>query len=127
MVKVTVVNLKEQKNWNHWIFGTPPAIAEGSNCHSNQLQISHVKNPSDELKKEKKHAHRVPIEEYYLVLMGQLTVEVNDKKVKLEAKELLAVPPDVFHKVCDFSSDVEFLAIRSPVSSNETKVFPKES
>ena len=126
MVKVIVVNLDERKNWNKWVIGTAPAVPEDSSCHSNQIQVSHVKNPAEGLRNEKKHFHKSPIEEYYLVLMGQLEVEVDDKIVALGAKELLAVPPNVFHKVCNFSIDVEFLVMRAPASTNETKVTAKD-
>jgi hypothetical protein len=48
MVEVAVLDLKNQENWNRWIVGTPPAISETSQFHSEQIQIAFVNNPEKE-------------------------------------------------------------------------------
>ncbi len=131
--KFSIIKLDEINNQNRWIIGTPPAIEKESPFYSGHIQINHIKDPKREdlFKKEKKHSHKFPIEEIYLVLNGTLDLEIINQMVTIKSKELLVVPSEVSHKIKDFSDGIDFLVIRAPVSNDETKKYydidkPKE-
>jgi mannose-6-phosphate isomerase-like protein (cupin superfamily) len=123
MVEIAVIKLDDSEKWNRWIIGTPPNVPRNSQFYSEQIQVSHMKNPDRKkfLDKEKEHAHKSPIEEFYFVLEGSLEVEIEDKVVTVNPREILTVPPEKRHNIKDFSDEVEFLVFRVPISTGETK------
>lgn len=104
----SIIKLDELSNQNRWIIGTPPAVEKESPFYSGHLQINHIKEPKREdfFSEEKKHSHKSPIEEFYLVLNGTLEMEINDQIVAVKPKELLVVPSEVSHKIKDFSGSI---------------------
>lgn len=123
MVEVALIKLDDPEKWNRWIIGTPPDVSKNSLFYSEHIQVNHTKNPDRKkfLDKEEEHSHKSPIEEIYFVLEGSLEVEIEDKVVIVNPREILTVPPEKRHKIKGFSAEVEFLVIRVPTSSNETK------
>lgn len=124
MVKIGVLDLNDPKKWNRWIVGTPEDVPKTSRFYSEQIQIAYVNNPEREwfLRMQKEHWHTPPIEEYFLVLQGTLKVKVEDTVIVLKPKQLLAVPPNKSHTIIDYSPPLQYFLIRSPISSEETKV-----
>ena len=121
--EVQPLKLSDSNNINRWVVGTPPAVEKNSPFYSENIQINHIKNPLKQkfLKNEKRHFHKFPIEELYFVLEGTLAVDIETDTIELKPKEILIVPPEKNHKINDFSDNIEFLVIRSPISNDETK------
>ena len=124
MVKVAVLDLNDQKNWNRWIVGTPDDVPKSSSFYSEQIQIVFVNNPEREnfLKIQVEHYHTPPIEEYFLVLQGTLKVKIEDTTITLKPMQLLAVPPNKSHTIIDYSPPLQYFLIRAPISTQKTKV-----
>jgi mannose-6-phosphate isomerase-like protein (cupin superfamily) len=124
MVKVAVLDLNDQKNWNRWIVGTPDDAPKSSPFYSEQIQIVFVSNPEREnfLKIQVEHYHTPPIEEYFLVLQGTLKVEIEDTTITLKPMQLLAIPPNKSHTIIDYSPLLQYFLIRAPISTQKTKV-----
>ncbi len=124
MVKVAVLKLDDPNNRNRWVIGTPEAVPIDSPFFSEQLELNHITNPDRKiyLENEKKHYHKLPIEEFYFVLKGILKVEIEDTIKVVKKREILTVPSEKCHKVKWFSKKVEFIVFRSPSSSDQDKV-----
>jgi mannose-6-phosphate isomerase-like protein (cupin superfamily) len=123
MVKIALLNLEEPKNRNRWIIGTPEDIPKTSPFYSEQIQIAYVKNPQRGLlEKGEEHSHTSPIEEYYLVLEGTLTVKVEDKEITIKPNQILAIPPEKCHKITNFTLPLRCFTIRAPISTQKTKI-----
>jgi mannose-6-phosphate isomerase-like protein (cupin superfamily) len=127
MVKVAVLDLNGSENWNRWIVGTPPDVPKSSLFYSEQVQMAFVNNPEKEefLKIQVEHYHTPPIEEFILVLQGTLTVKVEDSIILLKPMQLLAFPPYKRHTIADCTSPLRYLLIRTPISTEKTKVVTK--
>lgn len=123
-VSEVVLNLNDATNWNRWVVGTMPAIEKDSPFYSEQLQISYIKNPNVEelLKNEKMHYHSSPIEEYYLVLGGNIELDVDSKVIVVKTREILLIPPKKPHKIKKVSADLELLVLRAPISTENSKM-----
>jgi len=123
MVKVAVLDLNDPENMNRWIIGGPPKVLVSSPFSSEQIQIAYVKNVKKGfLDKEPEHYHTPPIEEFYLVLEGILKVKVEDEVITLKSMQILAVPPKKSHKILDHSRRIRFFTIRTPISTQRTKI-----
>jgi len=123
MVKVALLDLKDPKNRNRWIIGTPKDVPKTSPFYSEQIQIAYVKNPQKGLlEKEEEHSHTPPIEEYYLILEGTLTVRVEDKEITIKPNQILTIPPEKRHKITNYTLPLQFFTIRAPISTKKTKM-----
>lgn len=124
MVRVAVLDINDPQKWNRWIIGTPEDVPKSSPFYSEQLQIRYNRNPEKEhsLQKEVEHWHTPPIEEYYFVLKGTLKVKVEDTVINLKPMQILPIPPNKPHRVLDYTFPAEFLVIRAPISSEQTKM-----
>jgi len=123
MVKVALLNLEAPKNRNRWIIGTPEDIPKTSPFYSEQIQIAYVKNPRKGLlEKGGEHSHTPPIEEYYLVLEGTLTVKVENKEITIKPNQILSIPPEKRHKITNYTLPLRCFTIRAPISTQKTKI-----
>jgi len=123
MVKIALLNLEAPKNRNRWIIGTPEDIPKTSPFYSEQIQIAYVKNPRKGLlEKGEEHSHKPPIEEYYLVLEGTLTVKVEDKEITIKPNQILTIPPKKRHKITNYTLPLRCFTIRAPISTQKTKI-----
>jgi mannose-6-phosphate isomerase-like protein (cupin superfamily) len=124
LVRTAILDLNLATEQNRWIIGSPPAVPEGSRFSSRVIQVNYQKQPSKKelLKSEKRHSHPEPIEEFYLVLRGRIDVEVEKETLTVGARQILCVSPDECHRVVDLSDDAEFLVLRAPLSTDQTKV-----
>jgi mannose-6-phosphate isomerase-like protein (cupin superfamily) len=124
MLSATIMNLRDPRNLNRWIVGTPPDVSASSEFYSEQIQIAHVKNPERKFfsSVQVEHWHTSPIEEYILLLEGTLKVKVDSDIITLEPMHLLKIPPKVPHKILDYSTPLQYFLLRTPISTAETKV-----
>jgi mannose-6-phosphate isomerase-like protein (cupin superfamily) len=123
MVKVAILNLKDPENMNRWIIGGPPQVPKDSSFYSEQIQIAYVKNiQKGILTKEPEHYHTSPIEEFYLVLKGTLKVKVENDIITIKPMQILAIPPEIHHKIVNHSQKLQYFTIRAPISTEKTKV-----
>ena len=123
MVSVSCLELRNSQLVNTWVIGTPPAVSD-SKRFSTQIQIKYNSSKEKPIDRsgETYHRHIGSIEEYYLVLEGSLTLIVGGKPFQVRERELFAVPAHTCHKVTHFSDPVEYLTIRAPHSTEQTKV-----
>lgn len=68
---------------------------------------------------EQRHFHKV-IRQFYFVLFGQASLELNGKLEKLGAFQGVEIPPETPHQMRnDSSADIEFLIISSGLAKND--------
>jgi mannose-6-phosphate isomerase-like protein (cupin superfamily) len=77
-----------------------------------KLSVIHERMPPGT--SEVRHFHRVA-RQFFFVLRGNLTIEVNGRLIELSGEEGLEVAPGMVHQVMNRSDrDVEFLVISHP-------------
>ena len=121
MDRLKILNLRE--NSNKWVIGSPPAVTDSS-FQSEVLQAAYA-NDYEAVKyilDEEMHRHPEPIEEFYFVLRGRMTLLVEDETYHINEKEILRVPANYCHKISDMAEDIEFLNFRAPPSDRTTKM-----
>lgn len=118
------MDLQDPNNLNRWIVGTPPDISKTSDFHSDQIQIAYVNNPERErfASFQVEHWHTPPIEEYILVIQGTVKIRIGDEIIIIEPLQLLKIPPKIPHKILDYTSPLQYFLIRTPISTEKTKV-----
>jgi len=124
MVKAVALDFKDPKEWNRWIVGMPKDVPQCSPFYSEQIQIAYVNNPNREefLKMQVEHYHTSPIEEYFLVLQGNLKVKVSNNIINLKSMQLLGIPPNERHTILDYTEPLRYFLIRAPISTEKTKI-----
>ncbi|WP_435955033.1 cupin domain-containing protein [Dryocola sp. BD626] len=95
----------------------------GDNCdgwyllNRPDMLIIHEKMPADTL--EKRHFHSVS-RQFFFVLQGVLTMELDGNKHELKAQQGLEIPPGVKHQARnDGQSCVEFIVISHPTTRGD--------
>jgi mannose-6-phosphate isomerase-like protein (cupin superfamily) len=95
----------------------------GSNCdgwhlvRSQDLSIIHERMPTNT--SEVRHYHEKS-RQFFFVLSGTVTIEIDDKEIILHQHEGVEVPPLVPHRVFNQSEhEVEFLVISQPTSKGD--------
>ena len=118
------MDLQNPENLNRWIVDTPPDVSRMSGFHSNQIQIAYVSNPERErfASFQVEHWHTPPIEEYILVLQGAVKIRIGDEITTIEPMQLLKIPSKIPHKILDFTPPLQYFLIRTPISTERTKV-----
>jgi len=108
-------------------YRTPPEIIRSSPHYSDQVNINyrriaeaghHVPD-----KRERLHFHKSPIEKYYIVLEGKLSVLMDGEECELGPLQLLKVPPNTRHKRTDYFGPLAYIVIRAPKSTEATKIY----
>jgi mannose-6-phosphate isomerase-like protein (cupin superfamily) len=107
-----------KSNAEHYIWGSQ---CDGWHLVKNQdLSVIHERMPSNT--SEVRHYHHYA-RQFFFVLSGKATLEVNGERVELTAHEGVEVPPLVPHQIFNLSeSDVEFLVISQPNSNGDREV-----
>lgn len=95
----------------------------GDNCdgwyllNRPDMLIIHEKMPADT--HEKRHFHSVS-RQFFFVLQGVLTMELDGNKHELKAQQGLEIPPGVKHQARnDGQSSVEFIVISHPTTRGD--------
>ncbi|MDP5275486.1 cupin domain-containing protein [Chengkuizengella axinellae] len=107
-----------KENAEHYIWGQ---LCDGFHLiKSNDLSIIHEKMPPETF--EEKHYH-TKAKQFFFVLSGQATIEVNDEIVLLNEHEGIEILPNIPHQMMNKSSDdVEFILISTPTSKGDRVV-----
>jgi mannose-6-phosphate isomerase-like protein (cupin superfamily) len=122
LVRARVINLRKIDP-RKWAIGLPPDVSVKSARHSERIQVNYYLNRDKRRSlRETYHAHTYPIEEYYCVLTGSITVVVDGENKVVKAREILPVPPEVPHMVVAMASNAEFLVLRTPPSTEKTRI-----
>ncbi|MDD3888084.1 MAG: cupin domain-containing protein [Patescibacteria group bacterium] len=58
-------------------------------------------------------------QEFYLVISGRLTLQVDNQEIDLQPLQLLAIPPTIPHAVIKATDNTKFVAIKSPSGLND--------
>jgi mannose-6-phosphate isomerase-like protein (cupin superfamily) len=68
---------------------------------------------------EVKHYHE-KAHQFFFVLSGEATLEINDKKMVLGPQEGVSVPPNVSHRLLnETDQDLSFIVVSSPASHGD--------
>jgi len=85
---------------------------EGWYCgHWNQSPLQIKYSSGSKIKDEPAHMHN-DFAEYYLIIKGELTVQVNSQTITVGKLELLMVDAAEKHKIIKKSKDCEYVIIK---------------
>ncbi|TXK71714.1 cupin domain-containing protein [Paenibacillus sp. N3.4] len=105
-------------NAEHYIWGDQ---CDGWHLVKNSnLSIIHERMPANtrEVKHYHQHSHQ-----YFFILSGIATMEINNKEIILNPQEGIEVTPLVPHQLLNKSNDeIEFLVISQPTSKDDRVV-----
>ncbi|MCL6443117.1 MAG: cupin domain-containing protein [Alicyclobacillus sp.] len=104
-----------KKNAEHYVWGK---VCDGWHLvKQEELSVIHERMPAGT--KEVKHYHQ-RARQFFFVLSGTATLEVDGKREVLHPFEGVEVPPHVSHQMInDSDEDVEFLVISQPKSNGD--------
>jgi len=104
-----------KKNAEHYLWGDQ---CDGWHLvNQEDLSIKHERMPSQTV--EVRHYHNKS-RQFFFVLIGTATLEVNGELKQIEKYEGIEVPPDVPHQMMNKSDeDIEFLVISQPTSTGD--------
>lgn len=105
-------------NAEHYIWGS---ICDGWNLvKSDDLSVIHERMPVET--SEVRHFHK-NAKQFFFILSGQATMEVNDEIVILNQQEGIEILPGTPHKMMNKSeTEIEFLVISAPTSKGDRVV-----
>lgn len=106
---------KSKHNAEHYIWGDN---CDGWHLVNNQdLSIIHERMPANTFEIKHYHQHA---RQFFFVLSGIATIEVDGKEITLHPQEGVEVPPLVPHQMFNKSNDeVEFLVTSQPTSKGD--------
>lgn len=103
--------------------GVAPHYAWGSLCdgwhlvRADALAVIEERMPPATREVRHRHAHS---RQFFYVLSGVLTMEIEGTRHRLEARTGIEIPPGVAHQALNESSaDVEFLVVSTPPSHGD--------
>ncbi|WP_041580541.1 cupin domain-containing protein [Bacillus sp. 1NLA3E] len=104
-----------KQNAEHYIWGN---ICDGWHLVKNKdLSVIHERMPLNT--SEIRHYHN-QARQFFFVLSGTATIEINGKRTTLNTNEGIEIPPLISHQMINESNgDVEFLVISSPNSRGD--------
>ncbi len=109
-----------RKNAEHYKWG---ADCDGWHLvKQDDLSVIHEQMPPGTC--EVRHVHR-RARQYFFVLSGVATLEVNGERIRIEPHEGVEVAPGVAHQLCnETDAPLEFLVISQPTTRSDR--FPAE-
>lgn len=104
-----------KNNAEHYIWGS---ICDGWHLvKTDELSIIHEKMPSKT--SEVKHFHQ-KAKQFFFVLSGQATIEINEEVILLNQHEGIEVLPKIHHQMMNNTDcDIEFIVVSSPTSKGD--------
>lgn len=104
-----------KKNAEHYIWGN---ICDGWHLlNTNKLSIIHEKMPPQTF--EIRHYHQ-KAKQFFFILSGQASIEVNDKVILLNEHEGVEISPEIPHQMMNNSDlDIEFIVVSTPTSKGD--------
>ncbi|WP_141432925.1 cupin domain-containing protein [Bacillus sp. 03113] len=102
-------------NAEHYIWGE---ICDGWHLVKNKdLSVIHERMPAHT--SEVRHFHQ-KARQFFFVLSGNATLEMDGERITLNSNEGLEVPPLIPHQMLNESNeDIEFLVISQPISHGD--------
>ena len=94
-------------------------VTPGVGVQTEQIQI-YYRREDDLRSDEQAHAHEA-CDEFFVVLGGSITFEIEGEEHVVRARELCHFPPGVFHRIAAVSGPLEALVMRAP--SVDDKVY----
>jgi mannose-6-phosphate isomerase-like protein (cupin superfamily) len=116
------IPLEASKNQNCWLLGT--GIARFRTSH---LILAFLNFPTTEAAnagigtRHRLHRHQTSWE-YYAALKGAKTLQIEDELVKIEAGEILGIPPMICHTLHSRQAPYEGFTFRVPIPDQHDKV-----
>jgi len=116
------VPLQEARNQNRWLFGRGAA-----RFLSSQLVLAYLDFPTDEAanagigSRHCLHLHRESWE-FYVVLQGTKTLQLEGHWVTIQAGQMLEVPPGVRHTLAGRQAPYQGFTFRVPLLAYDDKV-----
>jgi len=116
------IPLEVSSNQNCWLIGT--GVARFQSLH---LILAFLNFPTTEAAnagigaRHRPHLHQTSWE-YYGVLKGTKTVQIENELVKIEAGKILGVPPMTCHALHSRQAPYEGFTFRAPVPDRHDKV-----
>lgn len=104
-----------KQNAEHYVWGDN---CDGWYLLKNQdLLIIHEKMPAGAF--EKRHFHSLS-RQFFFVLKGMLTMELNGEKHQIGSQQGIEIPPQAKHQARnDSGAEIEFLVISQPTSRGD--------
>ncbi|MGE7090903.1 cupin domain-containing protein [Lysinibacillus sp. NPDC048646] len=104
-----------KNNAEHYIWGDQ---CDGWHLvKNNELSVIHERMPANTAEINHYHHHA---RQFFFVLTGTATIEIEGESISLQAKEGIEVPPLKSHQMRnDSNQDVEFLVISQPNSKGD--------
>lgn len=87
---------------------------------SNKIEIGFVRLKEPD-KSDKIHYHQ-SIEEYYIVLSGEMEILVDKKTILVKTKEVLGVKPKTPHIIRNVTPNTEIILIKTPSKPKDKKI-----
>ena len=85
-----------------------------------ELSVIHERMPAQTAEVNHYHHHA---QQFFFVLSGTATIEMNDQRIELKQHEGIEVPPNLPHQMRnDSQEDVEFLVISQPNSRGDREL-----
>jgi mannose-6-phosphate isomerase-like protein (cupin superfamily) len=107
--------LTEERYQNCWLFGVGQA-----RLHSDHMCLAYLDHPTDESADAnwRNHPHRLHLHqeswEYYTVLKGKKTLQIEDHFVEVNTGEILEIPPGIKHVARTIHTPYEGFTFRVP-------------
>ncbi|MEH7109109.1 cupin domain-containing protein [Bacillus sp. JJ1764] len=110
-----------KQNAEHYIWGDQ---CDGWHLvKNNHVSVIHERMPANT--SEVRHYHN-QAQQFFFVLSGRATIEVNGERIILNPNEGIEIPPLVPHQMMNESNgDVEFLVISQPNSKGDRVLIDK--
>jgi mannose-6-phosphate isomerase-like protein (cupin superfamily) len=114
------VPLTEARFQNCWLFGFGEARFQ-----SDHLSLAYLDFPTDQSADAtwRRHPHQLHLHqeswEYYIVLAGKKTLQIEDHGVEISAGEILEVPPGVRHVARAIYTPYRGFTFRVPSSDDK--------
>lgn len=116
-----ILNLDEVKDTDkRW--GIAAFLDFRSPYHSDKIEIGfQMLKPGLDLRK---HLHE-EMEETFIVLNGEMNIEVKGQIIKVGERELILVRSNFPHKIVDFTPGTEVLLLKTPSRPKDKKIIQK--
>lgn len=108
--KFGMLNIKEERQAGKKWFVSKFALASSAFANQN-IKVGSVDNAIMMNRKHELHYHRT-ITEIYIVLAGEVFIQLDNSQRKLEKNDLLCVCPGTPHRITHWSLNAEIILIK---------------
>jgi len=116
------ISLESSYNQNCWLLGTGLARFQASHLILAFLHFSTTEAANAGIgTRHRLHRHQISWE-YYAVLKGTKTLQIEDELVQITAGEILGIPPTICHTLHSRQAPYEGFTFRVPIPDQHDKV-----